>query len=323
MIDERYYPMSKGGQLSRHTAGYRYDTGVQRFKFTDETSHAMGKLFGEMPEALLHNYQFALPPYPKLYTEFDLLVFLEALAAPKTSDLTKDPTKTSGYLSVNGMVTILSGNPGYAPMHSFHCYCIDAEPHPPAYRPPYCKRIFTSRDTDMPILALGSTFMSPHMTEEIVTDLNGRVSFWMENWVKSPALGVLKEFVGDVRNWWAMMLWLNQPSSLVYDIVPRQRKLTKRGHVVHQPHTLVRLRPGKTYHHVAKGFFKRAAPGGHEVREFFRHYDKTPSCVHQWPLYPNEDGAWQCAKCPEWMVRVASFKRGDWSRPVTRKGYVA
>jgi hypothetical protein len=318
LIDEKFYPALRHNMLARHTASHRYD--CKRFKFTDETSSAMGKMFGEMPEVLLRNYQFALPPYPNIYTEFDLNLFLEALKAPRTSDHTNDPTKLSGYLNVNGMVTVLSGNEGHPPMPSFHCYCIDAPPHPPTPRPPKCNKLLFKEDYGLAIVALGSTFHSPALTQEMIVDLNSRLSIWMENWVKAPHVKVLQEFVGDIRNFWALMLWLNQPSHLVYDIVPKRRELTKKGPVVYQEHTLVRLRPGQIYHHLAKNYFKRASPGGHDVREFFRNFNKT-DCVHDWPLYPDEEGKWQCQKCPQYKVRVAPHRRGDESRPVKRRGY--
>lgn len=331
MIDEKFYPQLRDTRLAHHTARHRYS--CRRFKFTDETSFEMGRLFGEMPEALLNNYQFALPPGDCVYSELNLLAFLEALKAPKTSDKYDDPTKDSGYLCVNGMITVISGNIGHAPMPSFHAYCIDAPPNPPAYKPAHCVRLQYEGPTDLAILALGSTFTSDYLTEEMVEDINARVSVWMELGSRKVAkfnareaknkLGVLKEFVGDVRNWWAQMLWINQPSHLVYDIVPRHRELTKRGPVLHQEHTLIRLKPGKTYHHLAKGFFKRAAPGGHTVRPFFRNFDKPPQgCVHDWPILPDEHGVWQCSKCTQWKVWVKEQYRGDPSRPVIRKGYV-
>lgn len=345
LLDEKGYAAAfrdGKGALARHTYNHRYD--ARRFRFVDETCRAIGTLLKEYPDVLLKNYQFALPPFPVTYAEVEFFALLESIGATTTATLRPDGAAKVGYLSADGILTSLCQprpSVNLDVMPTFHCFALDMAPNPPAHRPNKCSRIEFKDDWGMCVIALGSTFTSGEPTEEIVADIHKRASLWVEDWIAGPtqsaldklstpanrakpeALSFLKEFVGDVRNWWALMLWLNSSGHVVYDVQPRHREMTRRGQVLHQEHTVVRIKPGVTYHNVAKSYYKRSAPGAHNVRPFYRNYNKIDDCIHEFPLYPDENGRWQCKKCPQWRIRVEGHRRGDEERPVKRIGYQA
>jgi hypothetical protein len=305
---------------SRTVAAQRHR--ARRFKFTDEVTAALARLLRDFPNALLDNYQFALPPYDTCYLEFDLALFLKEMGLPTTSDLAEYQgsiaDETIGYLIHDYQVnTLIQGENKGAPIVGAITYTyVEHRPVPGCFPLKFDGTPETEHGQDDHMLAflLGSTLTNPRstLTSERANDLILRVRPHFERTVKKPkmALSLVQGSVGEARNLMALLLWLNQPKVLHVADAPATRGWFQGKPRAYAAHHIVRLRPEVTYRSIVKAFAPRRAPRRHEVEAFWRNFEKT-ACVHDWPILPDENGHWHCKKCPQWRTRVKQHERGD------------
>lgn len=168
------------------------------------------------------------------------------------------------------------------------------------------------------VFMLGSTFNNGRasLTPERADDLCRRYRVWMDAKVRKNVkphrlTSMLQGACGEFRNLLAMLLWINQPA--VHTIIdkPAVRGWFNKKPVAYAQHHVVQMRKELNHRAIVKAFAPRRAPRRHEVEAFWRNYDKTPGCIHEWPLFPDERGHFQCQRCPQWRTRVKQHERGD------------
>lgn len=321
--------------ICRTFEGAKYK--ARRFKFTDEVTTALAHLLRDFPNALLDNYQFALPPYDCCYLEFNLRLFLKELGARTSEDIGLDITdQTIGYLINDHQITSLvqGVDPAQPPIIGAVSYSyVEHRPLPGliplkidglVVREPGSDAV---EDFHLGFL-LGTTLVNPRstMTPERAHDLVLRIRPHFDASFKpsgKTAHALIYGAMGEARNFMALLLWLNQPTVSHIVDVPAGRGWYKSKPVAYAAHHVVRLRKETTTRSLLRAFAPRRAPRRHEVEAFWRNYDKTPGCEHAWPILPDEHGHWRCGKCPQWRTRVRSHERGDAGVGFVTKEYLA
>jgi hypothetical protein len=136
---------------------------------------------------------------------------------------------------------------------------------------------------------------------------------------KGVSAKLMSGFMGDVRNYLALMLWLNQQSKVVTLGVPGGRVLVRGKPVTYMAHNTVAITLGRCKT-VRRAFIlanERNGPRRHGVKGHYRHRHGREGCQHVWPLLPNDEGHYICKACGRHRWRVEAYQRGDASR-----GYV-
>jgi hypothetical protein len=309
---------------ARSFHGMRYK--ARRFKFTDEVTASLARLIRDFPNALLDNYQFALPPYPCCYLEFNLKLFIEELGGRSSSDAFGSPLTdhTIGYLINDHQITTLiqSSDQRIPPITGAFAYTYVEHRPLPGFAPLKLEgRIAPDLESDATEdlqlgFLLGTTLVSPRasLTPERAHDLVLRIRPHIDGGLKitgKSAYQFVFGAMGEARNFMALLMWLNQPKVSHVTDVAASRGWFDGKPVAYAAHHIVRLRKEVTQRSVVKAFAPRRAPRRHEVEGFWRNYEKTPGCVHNWPILPDEHGHWHCQKCPQWRTRVRQHERGD------------
>ena len=304
---------------------------ARRFYFTEETTQEIGKFVTDLTDIFLHNYQFALSPYPHCYLQYNQQAWLQAIGI--SPDASGD--YNIGFINEEGLIaTLIDGAMDKRVFVNPVLYTLDMPPHTPARRPPKSVYLKFDRETLKIGHILGKTFNDAEniLTDEIISDLDMRVRHWVP--IESAKIHLLNKpenirqlisnCSGDIRTWWAHALWLNQARDrfLTIESVPHMRTLVKGRPVVYRAHHIVRLKPATTYHHIARAFFKRETPRRHEVRPFWRNFNKT-ECEHDFPYLPDDKDRFYCRKCPQWRIRVKDHLRGDAGKGFITKEYKA
>ena len=331
---QRYFPA-----CVRSFEGMRYK--ARRFKFTDEVTAALARLIRDFPNALLDNYQFALPPYPCCYLEFNLRLFLKEHGGRTSADYYGEESldSTIGYLINNHQVTTLiqGSNPKLAPIVGAFAYTYVEHRPLPGFTPlkflsgdqPLEGDFATTEDFMLGFL-LGTTMVNPRgtLTPERQHDLMLRIRPHFDlHAAKTSSVkhkwGFVHGAMGEARNFMSLLLWLNQPNvSHVVDM-PATRGWFNGKPQAYAAHHIVKLRKETTTRTMLRAFAPRRAPRRHEVESFWRNYEKTPGCEHAWPILPDEHGHWHCSKCPQWRTRVRQHERGDAGVGFVTKEYLA
>lgn len=328
MLLDEWNPKNDAAVLpnsSRAFNGMRYK--ARRFKFTDEVVAALARLIRDFPNALLENYQFALPPYECCYLEYNLKLFLKELGAKTTGDLPEYAgtvgDETLGVLINHGQVNcIVQGDKGGPPLVTAMCYTMQDHHPPRGFIPVKISRDGAPASDDVVrdhLLGqlLGSTLINPRasLTPERADDLTWRFRIWIDSVVTNHrpkvAISMVHGAMGEMRNMLALLLWLAQPKVAHVVDVPASRGWFGGKPIAYAAHHIVKLRKEVTQRSIVKAFAPRRAPRRHEVEGFWRNYEKTPGCIHDWPILPDEEGHWHCQKCPQWRTRVRQHERGD------------
>ena len=313
--------------ITKTLGTYRYT--AQRFRFSDEVVRSVAQLTKDYPHLLMRNYQFAVPPYPTTYIEYNVRVWAEEMGKSyyKVQDETSD--QWVSYLIHDSISYTLSAVKYENPFPSPFAFGLTHGVVGP--RPLGILRIEGDygghAETAMASLCLGATFFADGngVTDEIVADISNRISVWIDLGLRTVSQANISKLIsqsrGEVRNIWALLLWINQPQHMIFDDVPAQRFMIGNKSIASPRHRLVRLRPKVTVHQMNRVMQLRMKPGLHDVRQFWRNFDKSDNCDHDWPMLPDEFGQFHCQRCSQWRVRVKEHKRGDPSRPVIRRGY--
>lgn len=340
--DEGMFP-----NVTRFMVENRYK--ATRYAISDEVTVAIADMVRDHPNGLIDNIQFALPKFETTYVEFDLALFLQRLGSRTTTSLypNSEADKTLGFMvHKNAVATIVQGARLGPPRVVSSLYTLVDHAPPRGFIAVRIERglgeeVQTCKEL---ALTLGSTLINPKtkLSLERADDIVRRVSRWCDagfarhvkytqdgekfyvNAAKgNPIIQAMTGSTGDIRNLWALLLWLNQSRVTYTDEVASQRQFVGGKPRAFASHKVLKLREtykAKTisrYFSMA-AFVKRAQ---HEVGQFFRHFDKDPTCEHEWPIMPDDRGHWHCRKCTEWMTIVREHKRGDPSVGVLTKEY--
>jgi len=324
---------------------------AMRYFISDEVVVKVAGLVKDYPNFLVHNYQFALPPYPCTYIEFNVDLFLKELGAPTSADLAEHATSRDqnlGYLIDGSRISVLANGISGSEMtykHEVGASMINytmGDVHNPGSKmiyfndmtdqlPDRLKTFIKSRREIEVAFFFGSTFTNERArwTPEIVHDLTSRFHVWIDGTVaKNTKNGeevadILREgSVGDVRNMLAMLLWINQPKLVEFERVGAHRGWYNHRNIAYAAHHVVKLRHGLTTRKIMRALQgDRRTPRRHEVAAFWRNFNKHPGCIHEWPIYPDENGHWTCPRCGQWRTRVQDHMRGDASLGFVTKQY--
>lgn len=301
---------------ARHLAG--------RFVFTDRASDLMGRFaFDPVTGPLiLTNRQFAIPPFGSTYVEFDSKKFHShtprLVAPPETSDL------TIGYLTVGREVySFVRGPDGDAGVG-----LTSWEVRPPGDPEAATTNIplVGGRDDWIKIaVALGTTVEhidSEDMRESLVREIG---LHWPTTIAADPeTIGrYLSHYAGDVRNLWVALLWINRPSKMRFDPHPAGARLVRGRRVAYRRHVVVDvdLTKIRVVRNAILLDYERASPINHRVRGAFHHSGGRSDCGHDWPLIPDENAHWLCARCGQKRWWVKEHRRGRYELGINDSEY--
>lgn len=327
--DEKYFPAAVRDMLAgKHLA--------QRYLFTDEVTVEIAKLVREHPNTLLNNIQFALAPYPVTYLEFNLKLFLKELGTATTAliyGLEAEADETVGFMINKGQVNVIFQGEQKGPPHvSPLSYTLVDHRKLEGYA-----AVAPRAEDQFLAIALGSTLIHPEtrLTEERSDDIVKRAIIWLDAEIAGMVVPDFKDFdrarsfaknlvmgaMGELRNIWALLLWLNQPEISITERVPARRDWFKFRERAIAAHLVVKVK-----HRVSYSLVKSIWPAGwhvrqHDVEAFWRNFDRDDTCPHDWPIMPNDKGHWRCTKCAQWRVRVRAHKRGDPKLGIITKEY--
>lgn len=315
----------------------------QRFEFSDEAVAMAAGLARDYPDLLLRNYQFATPPYRTTYVEYNTRVWAEAYGRDKYAHVQGPMDDRAGHLIHDGIAATVASATAGGDVDIGPCpwmYAVGDEAQrlfaPIARKQSMVRLRFTDNvgvewgaekaDLCTATVALGSHLIhnpKAHLTAEVVSDIHERVAIWFERSVHKQGvqLELIKNFAGELRTLWLLLLLIHQPQHIHFDDIAASRRMVGNKPVATPSYRLVRIKPKTTVHHISRAMQDRMKPGLHQVREFWRNFDKNDNCEHAWPLLPDEWGQFHCQRCSQWRVRVKQHERGDPTRPVIRKGY--
>lgn len=296
-------------------------TGAERLIFGDDASYALGQWIAGCEDIMLDNLQFAKTPFPKTYMELTLWRVHQGL-----NRAVSGPWETAddriGFLIVGNHVrsVITSRDRKSSHMGLFE-YWMETPESKRLMGGPLHKEVglraalllgssyHTLDDADIFNYIINGTRIrcfiddSKFLAERVMH--NGKMVTRFEQLVWNCC--------GEMRTLWAALLMLNQHRKrLNLDHVPREARITARGRKVYLAHTLITIPMSDSPEQARKTFYPdtRASPVGHRVRAHWRDYHKREGCVHEWPLYPDDDGHYKCAKCPGYRRRIENFHRG-------------
>lgn len=297
---------------------------ARRFVISDEVVEQIGLLLHDHPEVFMRNLQFALPPYDTCYIEFNSSVFFDAIKTPLIGSIETRDT-TVGYLIDKNKVAVFAEteNPdlpksqhiGFTPQ----LWSLDGSgTHSGFYQMP-----------PLPIdkkltVAFGTTYQKclEVMPDELRIELDRRIRLFVDRSCDFREFRqTLPHFVGEMRNLFAMLLWINQPSMTEFETIPARRVLIRGRPTVYAQHNIVRLRKGTTIKKMVSIFNERAPSRRHEVRGHWRHFRLSPNCVHDWTVLPDDEGHWHCKTCDGTRTWVQEHLRGDAARGFVTKEY--
>lgn len=308
---------------------------ARRYVFSDEVVDLIGSLLLDYPDLLLSNFQFALPPYEHCAIEFNYMRLLEAMKQPyNKADFPGDPRETDKYIcfvfSGSTFTTISATDTHKYAVASLVRWSMNYGQEVM----PGCRRISTGDDLSLSV-TFGSTLTNdnfdpdPRAIAEICSrfvpfiDVEAICSFPKEERSKI-AFEALKCCVADPRNAIVFLLWLNQPhfaAMIDTAFVPASRKMIGNKSIAYAAHHVVTLKEQIGAKRAITLLRERMPPRRHEVAAFWRNYHKNDQCEHDWPIFPDDQGRWHCARCDQFRVRVASHMRGDASRGYVTKEY--
>jgi hypothetical protein len=309
--------MTRKFQESVRAARYQ----MHPFVFDDGASEVVGKFAIDCPDLVIGHRQFALPPYPVTYIELKQ-PFFNAMP-PSTAP---DPDVGLAYLFYGNKVAMFARSndtdAGLMPLS----YTL-LPPGQSKAQPWY----LDGRPMDLEILlaiALGTGLFAVD-DDATRVDIGNSVGMHWEGAQRLPTAKALYDIItstiGDIRNMWAALLWLNIPSKYTRrQPVPASRGMRRGRPINYAAHNIVTIALGRT-RTVRKAFLlaaPRVPPRRHEVRGNWHHHGgQLEGCGHEWPLLPDDDHVYSCARCGRRRWWVQPHQRGDASRGFVTKDY--
>jgi hypothetical protein len=333
---------------------------AQRFLFDEAASAVAGEFAIDCPDLVLGNRQFAIPPYDATYVELDSKAFFKS-AKNKPSHLGPEDERV-GYLVIGPYVYGLFARNGIAAVGfwryqvmppgqtaeqdsvTFEANVLKAQRTPEGVGPEVM-RAFENNTAKLALMLGGALNLGGH------AELDGHSTVWihpedMERYVTIASecsvqwidnehrmgrrllpIQSAQGFYGDVRNFWALMLWLNQPTRVITVDVPAGRKVVKGKITPYLAHHVVTIKLGrvKTVRRLFTLASERKSPKSHDVKGHFRHRGGYRQCrggeAHAWPLVPDDRGIWSCSRCGKERWHVKAHRRGDAGKGIVLKEY--
>jgi hypothetical protein len=220
---------------------------ARRYSFSAKASELAGRLAYECPDLILKNWQFAIPPYPTMYVEFDAKAFFKNHSDPKS-----DPTADSlcGFLidhqRIYVMVEARNGSRALCPVGwklgavgqtvdtklTVNLKTVEGDWGDPGARADMAATLSL-------ITAWGEAFRYATEHQDNIDfnvfydackpDLVMDEEPWRVVGEKDPSgsLPMLTAQAGDMRNLFALLLWLNQTKHIRYVDVPASSRISR------------------------------------------------------------------------------------------------
>lgn len=317
---------------------------ARRYQFDPEVIRAAAMLIKDHPNILLDNFQFALPTYENMYMEVDINEFQEALGAPTTSDILKisERDKIIGYIiSDNTIRTILTTTENSNPVVAQIVHTMNDHTPVPGCRPVsglLHKRMQTTETDELikdelPHLQdstlalahlLGTTLSNPraNLTQQQADELQRRFQVWVPHGLpKRMFERAMVGSMGEIRTVLMFLLWLNQPKVVELSHQSATRRWRHARQISYAAHHVVKLKSNLNRKKIIRAFGGARPPRRHEVSAFWRNFEKTSGCIHDWPIFPDEREHYHCSKCSQWRTRVSQHERGDATLGFVTKEY--
>jgi hypothetical protein len=309
------------------------------FLFDDEASTHVGHFIADCGDLIIHNRQFALPPFETTYVQIKLHTMLTALGRRTSSDLESfkntPPDEYVGYFIHGNKVWVLAGG-AYETGQNLNVgigafgYDLDK---PAGTGTIFPGVVLAPNDPDdewaRGALLLGSTIHElPDEDTRINIIRSIRVTPVFDiDWRRSMCMNLLWAGMGDIRNMWAALLMLNQTQRVTTLVVPWRSGLLRGKRHVYMAFNKVKVNLAKT-ESIRKVFAPNLHPmprRRHDVRGHFMHINLIKHCVHVWPAMPtvNHSGIphWQCVNCGGQRIWRKAHERGHSGEGYVDKGY--
>jgi hypothetical protein len=279
---------------------------ARSFVFSDAASTWVGGFIRDCEDLILTHQQFAIPPYPTTYLEFNCRLAYEALGRPQ-STARGSPFEDDrvGYLLDAGRWWTFSrqrdGKSGIGPL------VYTDGPDVQQWWPLRDRR---GPDIEPHVWAKLACFLGSSIhampSEAVRQALHARfgIGAAIANGAIYKQTDTYTHSMGDGRNILALLLLLNQPKA--FTLSPNQpRPLIQRGkRVVFTAHHTVEIRLGAKpapMRRLFHAYSDRHMPW-HEVMGHFVHRHIAPGCTHAWPIEPEERAEgeptrWRCRLC--------------------------
>jgi hypothetical protein len=307
------------------------------YVFSSAASELVGRFVKDCGELVINHRQFAIPPYPTTYIEFDSRAYHQHFPCdPRDAHMPTD--EVVGYLFDGNEMFICcrsgsgSGSSNWTVIH-FHIV------PPGQFAGPHIgvsmvqdgwEKTGAATGEHAEWIQLGNMLGS---TLEKIRDEPTRQALLSEVSYRDSvsdqvphriAMERITRFnAGDIRNAWAFLLWLNRPKHTAMRLIPARRGIVRGRQVAYRAHHTVEIDLGrKTPRQAFELSGPRASPIGHRVEGCFHHSGGDPAHGHFWPTIPDERNHWVCYGCgrKRWWVR--DHVRGDTARGWVDKDYV-
>jgi hypothetical protein len=304
---------------------------ARRYLFDEDASRFLGEFIRDFGDTILRNVEFALPPFDNIYLEMNVDVMVNAIGRGSTDQALGVEGKDIhvGYLITNGRVTVLGlMEEEQAGVISPIEYVLDSPPEP---------GLLFSEDEEQDawtrLALMCGTTLNDMPSETVRRDIlyRNRVSFALspsvQDRLRRPVADLRRELAfghyGDLRNVWAALLLLNQPTQFVTERVPPTRRIVRGKMRAYATYEVIRvnLAQTKVLARAVRGS-KRSSPVGHEVAGHFMHFHVDRACDHNWSQMPDLERRWTCSKCGGRRTWRVAFSKGDGERGFVSTAHV-
>ncbi len=277
-------------------------TEAQKFVLTPDASERVGQAIASYPEYLVTNSQFAIPPHPVCWIEFDSVALGNA-AVPNS--MTPQADDRTGYLFYHGEVYIASMKDGDA-IFSPMVYKLNQEPSPQQVKD--ITNLLGITRKELGAFTWGHA-ISKRLSARFLNGLARKhtISHMLLPTGLETVRGKANYFNSEIRNIVALLLLINQPSKTIYTTaIGRERKLTAKGIRMFMAHNVVTialdalpkklLRASKKAQDAWKNRWHSVR--GHFVRDRVAIEAKCDHGGDDNPAWEQfEHHKWQCTKC--------------------------
>lgn len=307
---------------------------AKRFILSDEASTRVGEILKgeEMAWFFLRNHQFAIPPYPVTYIEFNIdnMLITSGRRIYKQEHSAARDIRTGYLINSDGERAVVypfaksaDGIAGPSPV-ILRKGSKKVIPLPAALGP-------TPPRARLNVL-LGSDARDARVSPSnalAAEEILGRwtLDYMMPNHADKYDIDFFNSCAGDFRNLVVLLLLLNQPKLIGVTPIARSSGIRKGKRVVYAAHNVVDIRIGekKDYRRVFDfGHGTRSSPRRHNVRGHFVHYHRDPNCIHSWPSEADTTKghpSWTCGKCGCVRVWRKTYEKGDATKGFVTKDY--
>lgn len=357
VIDEAIASASKNSKFLHPIALKRVIAAAHQAKrlvLDEDASRMVGRFMEGCIDLIVQHRQFAMPLYDVMYIEFDTRAMYDEISGNAAGPIKKDDPEADeriGFLFDHRTVyTIANGPLSSAIMPIFNYINPRGTYETPNYGKDFMvyelwhdKQEKEPADATKLSLMLGASALrmlaatGGGPTRERAHDLIlfcREVQYYYAGVKDINKVGteghqkIMNEIVGDVRNMYAILLWLNSlPHTVKYTNRPAGHKMYRGKRLALSAHNVVTIHMQgavQIRNLFTKHMKERQHPRLHDVRGFWRHrFGIAQGCGHDWPATPDKRNKFVCKKCGRERWWIHEHERGDKSKGRVTKEYKA